>query len=127
MGLAVTREGVPIRVWTFPDNAADSELIRQVKDDLLVWKLGRVVWVSFSASTGGSAGELPRRHKTHRSRQRRLRSGVEGWATELQPTAKAYSLSSSDPTYTTPSATAGEEVIHRGRGRDATPPVRSRG
>ena len=46
IGLAVTRTGIPIRVWTFPGNASDQVLIRQVKDDLLAWKLGRVVWVT---------------------------------------------------------------------------------
>ena len=46
IGLAVTRTGLPIRVWTFPGNASDQELIRQVKDDLLAWKLGRVIWVT---------------------------------------------------------------------------------
>src|SRR5664280_2471628 len=46
IGLAVTRTGIPIRVWTFPGNSADMALIRQVKDDLLAWKLGRVVWVT---------------------------------------------------------------------------------
>ena len=46
IGLAVTRTGIPIRVWTFPGNTADMALIRQVKDDLLAPKLGRVVWVT---------------------------------------------------------------------------------
>jgi hypothetical protein len=46
IGLAVTREGIPIRVWTWPGNASDQVLIRQVKDDLSAWKLGRVVWVT---------------------------------------------------------------------------------
>jgi len=46
IGLAVTRTGIPIRVWTFPGNTADTALIRRVKDDLLAWKLGRVVWVT---------------------------------------------------------------------------------
>lgn len=46
IGLAVTRTGIPIRVWTFPGNASDQELIRKVKDDLLAWKLARVVWVT---------------------------------------------------------------------------------
>jgi hypothetical protein len=46
IGLAVTRTGIPIRVWTFPGNTADMALIRAVKDDLLAWKLGRVVWVT---------------------------------------------------------------------------------
>lgn len=53
VGLAVTREGIPVRVWSWPGNTNDSALIRQVKDDLREWKLGRVVWVAdrgFSSS-----------------------------------------------------------------------------
>jgi len=46
IGMAVTRTGIPIRVWCWPGNTNDSELIRQVKDDLRAWKLGRVVWVA---------------------------------------------------------------------------------
>lgn len=46
VGMAVTRTGIPIRVWTWPGNTGDSPLIRQVKDDLRAWKLGRVVWVT---------------------------------------------------------------------------------
>src|SRR2546421_2986098 len=45
VGMAVTRTGIPIRVWCWPGNTADSALIRQVKDDLRAWRLGRVVWV----------------------------------------------------------------------------------
>ena len=46
IGMAVTRDGIPIRVWTWPGNTNDQALIRQVKDDLRAWKLGRVVWVA---------------------------------------------------------------------------------
>jgi hypothetical protein len=46
IGMAVTRTGIPIRVWCWPGNTNDQELIRQVKDDLRAWKLGRVVWVA---------------------------------------------------------------------------------
>ena len=46
IGMAVTRSGVPIRVWTWPGNTGDSPLIREVKDDLRAWKLSRVVWVT---------------------------------------------------------------------------------
>ncbi len=54
IGLAVTREGIPIRVWTWPGNASEQELIRQVKEDLRAWKLTRVVWV---ADTGFNSAE----------------------------------------------------------------------
>jgi hypothetical protein len=45
VGLAVTREGIPVRCWVFPGNASDQLLIRKVKDDLRAWKLHRVLWV----------------------------------------------------------------------------------
>ena len=46
VGMAVTREGIPVRVWSWPGNTADSALIRQVKADLREWNLGRVIWVT---------------------------------------------------------------------------------
>ena len=46
IGMAVTRTGIPIRVWCWPGNTNDSALIRQVKDELKAWRLGRVVWVA---------------------------------------------------------------------------------
>jgi hypothetical protein len=45
IGMAVTREGIPVRVWTFPGNTADVSLLEGVKADLRDWQLGRVVWV----------------------------------------------------------------------------------
>jgi hypothetical protein len=54
IGMAVTRTGIPIRVWCWPGNTNDSALIRQVKDDLRAWRLSRVVWV---ADRGFSSAE----------------------------------------------------------------------
>src|SRR5262245_20937273 len=34
IGMAVTRDGLPIRIWTWPGNANDQEVIRQVKEDM---------------------------------------------------------------------------------------------
>jgi len=45
IGMAVTRTGIPVRVWTFPGNSSDQQIIRKVKDDLRDWKLSRVIWV----------------------------------------------------------------------------------
>jgi Transposase DDE domain len=45
VGLAVTREGIPVRVWCWPGNTNDQTVLPQVKDDLRGWRLGRVVWV----------------------------------------------------------------------------------
>jgi Transposase DDE domain len=45
IGLAVTREGIPVRVWCWPGNTNDMTVLTQVKDDLRGWRLGRVVTV----------------------------------------------------------------------------------
>jgi transposase len=44
--MAVTRDGIPVRAWCWPGNTADSALIRQVKQDMREWVLGRIVWVA---------------------------------------------------------------------------------
>ena len=46
IGMAVTRNGIPVRVWCWPGNTADSALIRQVKDDMRDWSLSKVIWVA---------------------------------------------------------------------------------
>src|SRR4051794_14933941 len=45
IGLAVTREGIPVRVWCWPGNTNDMSVIKEVKDDLRGWRLGRIVTV----------------------------------------------------------------------------------
>ena len=45
IGLAVTREGIPVRVWVWPGNTNDQTVIEQVKNDLAGWRLGRLIWV----------------------------------------------------------------------------------
>jgi Transposase DDE domain len=46
IAMAVTRDGVPVRCWTFPGNTNDTAIIRTVKDDLGGWNLHRMVWVA---------------------------------------------------------------------------------
>jgi transposase len=45
IGLAVTREGIPVRVWVWPGNTNDMSVLQEVKDDMRAWRLGRVVSV----------------------------------------------------------------------------------
>ena len=45
VGLAVTREGLPVRSWVFPGNTNDVTTVEQVKADLRGWKLGRCIFV----------------------------------------------------------------------------------
>jgi hypothetical protein len=55
VGLAVTRDGVPVRHWVFPGNTVDVTTVTQVKDDLKGWKLRRCVFV-------GDAGMVSQEH-----------------------------------------------------------------
>jgi hypothetical protein len=45
IGLAVTREGIPVRCWCWPGNSNDQQVLAEVRDDLRDWKLGRVITV----------------------------------------------------------------------------------
>lgn len=45
VGLALTRDGLPVRSWVFPGNTVDATTVAQVKEDLRGWKLGRAIFV----------------------------------------------------------------------------------
>lgn len=45
VGLAVTRDGLPVRHWVFPGNTVDVTTVAKVKEDLRGWKLSRCVFV----------------------------------------------------------------------------------
>jgi hypothetical protein len=45
IGLAVTRDGLPVRSWVFPGNTADVTTVQKVKKELSGWRLGRCVFV----------------------------------------------------------------------------------
>jgi len=59
IGLAVTREGIPVRAWCWPGSTADSALIRQVKTDMRDWSLGRVIWVADRGFTSKENRKFP--------------------------------------------------------------------
>jgi hypothetical protein len=44
--MAVTRTGIPVRVWCWPGNASDQKLIAQVKAEMRDWTLARIIWVA---------------------------------------------------------------------------------
>ena len=45
VGLAVTRDGFPVRHWVFPGNTVDVTTVAKVKADLRGWRLNRCVFV----------------------------------------------------------------------------------
>lgn len=57
IGLAVTREGIPVKCWILPGNQSDAKAVDQVQKDLNAWNIGRVVWVM----DRGMSGEENRR------------------------------------------------------------------
>jgi hypothetical protein len=48
IAMAVTRDGIPVRCWTFAGSESDQKIIRTIKDDLGSWNLHRLVWVADS-------------------------------------------------------------------------------
>jgi hypothetical protein len=75
IGMAVTRDGIPVRVWCWPGNTADSALIRQVKDDMRDWSLPRVVRVADRGFTSAENRRYLRKGGNHYIIGEKLRSG----------------------------------------------------
>lgn len=45
IGLAVTKEGIPVRCWCWPGNTSDQAILAEVTDDIRGWRLGRIITV----------------------------------------------------------------------------------
>jgi hypothetical protein len=75
IGMAVTRDGIPVRVWCWPGNTSDSALIRQVKDDMRDWTLSRVVWVADRGFTSAENRRYLRSGDHHYIIGEKMRSG----------------------------------------------------
>lgn len=45
VGLALTRDGLPVRSWVFPGNTVDATTVARVKEELRGWNLGRAIFV----------------------------------------------------------------------------------
>src|SRR5690625_2820405 len=75
IGMAVTREGIPVRVWTFPGNTADVTLLDGVKADLRDWQLGRVVWVTDRGLASAATRRMLQRGGHHWIMGEKLRAG----------------------------------------------------
>lgn len=42
--MAVTRGGIPVRLWVWPGNTTDTSVLSEVRADLAGWRLNRTVW-----------------------------------------------------------------------------------
>jgi transposase len=75
LGLAVTRQGIPVRCWVWPGNTADVTVIEQVKRDLSGWRLGRVVTVIDRGFVSEENLRILQRQGGHYIAGERLRGG----------------------------------------------------
>src|SRR3954467_2805717 len=76
IGLAVTRDGIPVRVWCWPGNISDQAVLPQVTDDLRAWRLGRVVTVVDRGFSSATNLDYLRRAGGHFIAGERLRAGT---------------------------------------------------
>jgi IS4 transposase len=75
IAMAVTRDGIPVRVWCWPGNTADPALIRQVKDEMRDWALARIIWVADRGFSSAENRRYLRKGGNHYIIGEKLRSG----------------------------------------------------
>ena len=75
VGLAVTRDGIPVRHWVFPGNTQDMETIERVKGDLSDWRLNRCIFVHDAGMSSESNLQYLQRGGGHYIVGRKLKSG----------------------------------------------------
>lgn len=78
IGLAVTREGIPVRCWVWPGNTADQSVVDEVKRDLNGWQLGRVVWVADTGFNSAKNRRIFQGAGGHYILGEKLRPGSQG-------------------------------------------------
>ena len=75
IGMAVTREGIPVRCWTFEGNKNDATTIETVKKDLAGWRLNRVIWAVDRGMVSDDNLKLLRGGGAHYIAGEKMRSG----------------------------------------------------
>jgi len=75
VGLAVTRQGIPVRCWVWPGNTNDAETVPQVKQSLAGWRLNRVVWAVDRGMTSDDNLRQLQRGGGHYIAGEKMRSG----------------------------------------------------
>jgi transposase len=77
VGLAVTRDGIPVKHWVFPGNTQDMETIEHVKNDLSGWRLNRCIFVHDAGMSSENNLQYLQRGGGHYIVGRKLKSGEE--------------------------------------------------
>src|SRR4030043_2289677 len=75
VGLAVTRDGIPVKHWVFPGNTQDMDTIERVKNDLSGWRLNRLIFVYDAGMSSEDNHRYLQRGGGHYIVGRKLKSG----------------------------------------------------
>ena len=78
IAFAVTRSGIPVRMWVWPGNTSDQDIVAQVKQDLNDWNLGRVVMVQDTGFNSESNRRILQGAGGHYIIGEKLRLGSKG-------------------------------------------------
>ena len=92
IGLAVTKEGIPVRCWCWPGNTNDQAVLPEVKDGMRDWRLGRVVTVVDRGFSSDANLDYLRRAGGHFIAGERMRDGRR-WSNRPCPGRAATSRS----------------------------------
>ena len=76
IGLAVTKEGIPVRCWCWPGNTNDQAVLPQVRDGMRDWRLGRVVTIVDRGMSSEANLDYLTRAGGHYIAGERMRSGA---------------------------------------------------
>lgn len=90
IGFAMTRQGIPVRCWTWPGNTSDQTVVEEVKRDLNGWKLGRVVTVADAGFNSEKNRRILQQAGGHYIIGERLRGGKKGEPVEALSVGGRY-------------------------------------
>jgi hypothetical protein len=76
IGLAVTKEGIPVRCWCWPGNTSDQAVLPEVRDGMRDWRLGRVVTIVDRGMSAEANLDYLTRAGGHYIAGERMRSGA---------------------------------------------------
>lgn len=83
VGLAVTRDGIPVRCWVWPGQTSDASTVAEVKASLRGWRLNRVVWAVDRGMVSEENLKELQRGGAHYIAGERLRAGKKTVETAL--------------------------------------------
>src|SRR5690606_14591180 len=92
IGLAVTREGIPIKVWSWPGNTMDMNVIEEVKKDLMGWRLGRIIHVMDRGFSSEENLRILQRGAGHYIIGERMRAGKKDVEAALSKRARFHTI-----------------------------------